>query len=93
MPQMVACMVTNSVSLALVVAKYGMIWYESSLEWDDCGFLNCFWALNSYVGQINLDVEMYPDIGKLAAFVLNYFIWMMFPWVDDWMNGRIQMWG
>jgi hypothetical protein len=48
------------------LSKYAMIYYESSLEEGDCGILDCFWALDSYVGEINLEVEMYPDVFKVA---------------------------
>ena len=68
--------------LILPLSKYAMIWYESELEIGDCGIFNCFWALNSSVGEINLDVEMYPDIFKVAALFGNFFLYFLFPWVD-----------
>ena len=79
----------NTLNLLVPLSKYAFIYYESDLEWGDCGLFNCFWALNSYVGEVNLDVEMYPDIFKTAALVLNYAIYMMFPWVDDWVAGKL----
>ena len=65
-----------------------MIWYESELAWDDCGLFNCFWALDSYVGQINLDVELYPDIVKFGFMARNYIVYLTFPWIDGWMLGN-----
>lgn len=80
----------NTVNLLVPLAKYAMIYYESELQEDDCGYFNCFWALDSYVGQINLDVEMYPDVFKVAGLVGNYFIYLLLPWVDDWTHGRLE---
>jgi hypothetical protein len=56
--------IVNSINLILPISKYMMIYYESGLTDGDCGFMNCFWALDTYVGEINLDVEMYPDLFK-----------------------------
>lgn len=56
----------NTFNLVMPLSKYAMIYYESSLEEGDCGMLDCFWALDSYVGEINLEVEMYPDVFKVA---------------------------
>ena len=78
----------NGLNFLMPAAKYMMIFYESSLDWNDCGVFNCFWALNSYVGQINLDVEMYPDIAKAAALGVNFLLYLLFQWVDDWMQGK-----
>merc|ERR1719345_739362 len=84
--QIVIFMIVNASNLLVPFSKYIIIWYESELEFDDCGVFNCLFALDNYVGQLNLEVEMYPDIAKAAALTSNFALFLIFPWVDQWMQ-------
>lgn len=85
---MIAFMSVNAINFLVPLSKYVLIYYESELEEYDCGIFNCLWALDTWVGQLNLEVEMYPDIGKSAALIGNFLLWFVIPWVDSWMNGK-----
>jgi len=88
--------IVNSANLVLPLSKYALIWYESGLEYNDetgemdCGYFNCMWSLDTHIGWINLDVEMYPDIFKVAQLFSNYLIYLLFPWINEWISENLS---
>ena len=86
----VAFMLTNTGNLILPLIKYAMIYYESTLDKGDCGVFNCFWSLNSDYGNLNVDVEMYPDVFKVFSLLSNYVTYYVLFWVNEWMSGQME---
>jgi hypothetical protein len=80
-------MSTNAINFLVPISKYIIIWYEGELGYGDCGIFECLFALDRYIGQLNLEVEIYPDIIKAGALVSNFGLFLILPWVSEWMLG------
>jgi len=75
----------NTFNIALTASKLILIMVEVNVEDEDA--LNVF-KMASTVGPMNLELELYPDLAKIAIMVINYGTFYAVPLIADEIAGE-----
>ena len=70
----------NAFNIALTTSKIILVMTEVNI--DDASALNIF-KMADKVGPMNLELELYPDLAKIAIMVLNFGTFMAVPLIAE----------